>query len=102
MPLQFTPFLGILAGIIVTLIILILSVIIVIKIKHKYGKVINSSGSDSDQNSGYKSFKFDTDKKFLKADESFGSECSGSPGLSMMSERPLECSPSPASADIQV
>ena len=47
MPLRFTPFLGILAGIIATLIILILTVITVIKIKYKYGKAVGSSASAS-------------------------------------------------------
>ena len=81
-PLQFTPFLGILAGIVVTLIILILTVIIVIKIKYKYGKQLNTSTtsetSEADNNSEcshYKSFKFDSDKKFLST-ESYNSECS--------------------------
>ena len=81
-PLQFTPFLGILAGIVVTLIILILTVIIVIKIKYKYGKQLNTSSpsesSDGDNKSDcshYKSFKFDSDKQFL-SNESYNSECS--------------------------
>ena len=81
-PLQFTPFLGILAGIVVTLIILILTVIIVIKIKYKYGKQLNTSNSsetsepdNSSDCSHYKSFKFDSDKKFLSS-ESYNSESS--------------------------
>ena len=52
MPLRFTPFLGILAGIIATLIILILTVITVIKIKYKYGKAVASSASASPGSSG--------------------------------------------------
>ena len=83
-PLQFTPFLGILAGIVVTLIILILTVIIVIKIKYKYGKQLNTSNpsesSEADNKSDcshYKSFKFDSDKQFLST-ESYNSECSSS------------------------
>ena len=84
-PLQFTPFLGILAGIVVTLIILILTVIIVIKIKYKYGKQLNTSNtsetSEADNNSDcshYKSFKFDSDKKFLSSDcsDSYNSQSS--------------------------
>ena len=83
MPLQFTPFLGILAGIIVTLIILILTVIIVIKIKYKYGKELNSSRSsgnsetESSESSHYKSFKFDSEKNFVTPD-SFHSDSSQS------------------------
>ena len=91
MPLQFTPFLGILAGIVATLLILILTVIIVIKIKYKYVKTASSSGAGSpgsstdgegekQQTTHYKSFKFDTDpdKKMVKSGEDceFESECS--------------------------
>ena len=95
MPLQFTPFLGILAGIIATLIILILTVIIVIKIKYKYGKIIsgNSSSQSEQDNCNYKSFKFDASgstsgDKYLKSNDSYDSECSGSP-MSLVSDRPL-------------
>ena len=98
---QFTPFLGILAGIIVTLIIIILTVIIVIKIKYKYGKQLNSTSSsansettDNSESSHYKSFKFDSDKKFLSND-SYKSECSSqsdSP-LTDFTERSLRRSP---------
>ena len=101
MPLQFTPFLGILAGIVATLLILILTVIIVIKIKYKYSKTTSSSGAGSPgsstdgSNSGkqqtthYKSFKFDTDpdKKIpLKSGdcEFSESECSS---MSVMSDK---------------
>ena len=103
MPLQFTPFLGILAGIVATLLILILTVIIVIKIKYKYIKTTSSSGAGSpgsstdgsveggkQQTTHYKSFKFDTDpdKKTVKSgDCEFESECSGSP-MSVMSDKP--------------
>ena len=92
MPLQFTPFLGILAGIVATLLILILTVIIVIKIKYKYVKTTSSSGAGSPGSSTdgsvdgakketthYKSFKFDTepDKKIVKSSDcEFESECS--------------------------
>ena len=91
MPLQFTPFLGILAGIVATLLILILTVIIVIKIKYKYVKTTSSGagspGSSIDgsvdggkqQTTHYKSFKFDTDpdKKIVKSSDcEFESECS--------------------------
>lgn len=95
MPLRFTPFLGILAGIIATLIILILTVITVIKIKYKYGKAVGSSASaspgssggpgDRDQNIHYKSFKFDcSDKAVVAAGAGvggavYGSECAVSP-----------------------
>ena len=91
-PLQFTPFLGILAGIVATLLILILTVIIVIKIKYKYVKTTSSSGAGSPGSSTdgsvdggkketthYKSFKFDTepDKKIVKSSDcEFESECS--------------------------
>ena len=93
-PLQFTPFLGILAGIVVTLIILILTVIIVIKIKYKYGKQLNTSNtsesSEADNNSDcshYKSFKFDSDQKFLSTDS--GRSFNSSPESSSHSEPAL-------------
>ena len=94
MPLQFTPFLGILAGIVATLLILILTVILVIKIKYKYVKTASSSGAGSpgsstdgsregekQQTTHYKSFKFDTEpdkKNVVKSgdDCEFESECS--------------------------
>ena len=94
MPLQFTPFLGILAGIVATLLILILTVILVIKIKYKYVKTASSSGagspgsstdgsreSEKQQTNHYKSFKFDTEpdkKNVVKSgdDCEFESECS--------------------------
>ena len=73
------------------MIILILTVIIVIKIKYKYGKMFNSTGSstnESEEGTHYKSFKFDSDKKFPKSEnDSFGSECSESP-LSVMTSEP--------------
>ena len=57
-PLQFTPFLGILAGIVVTILILILTIIIVIKIKYRYGKSGSTgSSSEPDQDNHYRSFK---------------------------------------------
>ena len=102
MPLQFTPFLGILAGIVATLLILILTVITVIKIKYKYSKTTSSGagspGSSTDgsvdsggkqQTTHYKSFKFDTDpdKKIpLKSGdcEFSESECSS---MSVMSDK---------------
>ena len=90
------------------MIILILTVIIVIKIKYKYGKMFNSTRSstnESEENTHYKSFKFDSDnKKFPKSDDSFGSECSESP-LSVMTSEPepgRQCStPSQASSQSQ-
>ena len=106
-PLQFTPFLGILAGIVATLIILILTVIIVIKIKHKYIKTTSTSSEDSPRSSmdgsvgggrqatcHYKSFKFDTDpdKTVVKSGDSYGSECSdsGSPASLVSDHSPTD------------
>ena len=90
MPLQFTPFVGILAGIVVTFIIIILTVIIVIKIKYKYTKNVSNTSDNSDpDNRHYKSFKFDStaDKEYLKAEygASDNSSESGSP-MSVLSE----------------
>jgi hypothetical protein len=66
-PLQFTPFLGILAGIVLTLLIIILAIILVIRLKYKYGKRCprNSINSDSDQDANYRSFKFEKNPNMI-------------------------------------
>ena len=60
-PLQFTPFLGILAGIILTLLFIVLVIIFVIRLKYKYNKRCPSVTrcSENDQEPKYKSFQFE-------------------------------------------
>ena len=99
MPLQFTPFVGILAGVVATFIILILTIIIIIKIKYKYGKTVQNTSSNSEtEASHYKSFKFDSEKNQSgAADHSLGSVSSetNSP-VSGLSDEGSRCSSSEA------
>ena len=63
---QFTPFLGILAGIVLTLLIIVLVIILVIRLKYKHGEIdSDDKNSENDPEENYRSFQFENNSNMI-------------------------------------
>ena len=74
-PLQFTPVLGVLAGIVLSMFLLILVVVMVIRLKYRYSKScirssLNKDNEEEEADCDYRSFNFSINEHQLVGDSS--------------------------------